>query len=89
MKVTQQEIVEALRGWKSEGLAYTGTEMVAIANRIEAEGIAPPDGEYITKKELKRALNCLSIDNAMSTPDFILAEKIWEACGYHAPEVKP
>jgi hypothetical protein len=47
MSVTQKEIDAVLRGWKSDGLAYTGAEMVALADRIEREGIAAPDGYAI------------------------------------------
>lgn len=32
----------------------------------------------ITQRELEHALNCLSVDAAMNTPDFELAEKLFE-----------
>ena len=56
MSVTQKEIDAVLRGWKSDGLAYTGAEMVALAERIEREGIAPSDGYAIVPIEPDTAL---------------------------------
>jgi len=45
----------------------------------EAEGrVLVPSCERISKRQLEYALNCLGIDNALNTPDFELAENIWQ-----------
>ena len=79
------EVIAALRGPIG---ALGNARRKELADRIEKHGIAPepkgeeaiepPAGKYISKRQLKHALNCLSIDNALNTPDFELAENIWQ-----------
>lgn len=87
--VTRQEVVEALRRGIPAN-AFHKFDWIesnkALANRIEAEGIAPPDGMMLVPKEPTLEMLSNAMVFGQSNAATVL---IWAAMLAAAPEVKP
>ena len=88
--VSQKEIIEALRllaNWHDTGQA--DEKRFALASRIEAEGIAPPDGMVLVPSEPTRAMYLAGAvygDGETEHEDIGLAVAVYKAMLAAAPK---